>query len=127
MDMAVKAKKKVLFVDDSPTIVEAAYDELNEQGYEVSVAYNGEEALNLLESEVPDIIILDMEMPVLKGYQVAEKIRADPALSKIPIIALTAISPKTLGDKAKMFDAYLVKPFGYPEMLKVVAQKIGKP
>jgi CheY-like chemotaxis protein len=125
--MAVKARKKVLFVDDSPTIVEAAYDELTEQGYEVSVAYNGEEALNLLESDVPDIIILDMEMPVLKGYEVAEKIRANPKLAKIPLIALTALSPAGLGDKAKLFDAYLVKPFGYPEMLKLVAKKIGQP
>jgi chemosensory pili system protein ChpA (sensor histidine kinase/response regulator) len=121
------SKKKVLFADDSPTIVEAAYDELDEKGYDVSVAYNGAEALELLEDETPDIIILDMEMPKKRGWEVAEKIRDNPKLAKIPIIALTALSPKTLGDKAKLFDAYLVKPFGFEEMTKMVVKFIGEP
>jgi|YelNatPaOPRAMG01_1025707.scaffolds.fasta_scaffold326444_1 chemosensory pili system protein ChpA (sensor histidine kinase/response regulator) len=119
--------KRVLFVDDSPTIVEAAYDELNEKGYEVDVAYNGVEALKMIEKSIPDIIILDIEMPKLKGYEVAEIIKMRPDLAKIPLIALTAVSLETIGEKAKYFDAYLVKPFGFEEMIEMVEKKIGKP
>ncbi len=117
----------MLVVDDSPTIVQAAYDELNDQGYEVEVAYDGMEALKLLEKMVPDIIILDIEMPKMKGYETAEKIRSNPALAKVPLIALTAVSLKTLGEKAKFFDAYLVKPFGFEEMIELVRKTIGRP
>jgi len=120
-----KKPKKVLFCDDSPTIVEAAYDELTEKGYDVSLAYDGAEALELLEFEVPDIIILDMEMPKMRGDEAAEKIRANPRTAKVPIIALTALSAKTLGEKARLFDAYLIKPFGFEDMLKIIAEKIG--
>jgi len=120
-------KKRVLFVDDSPSIVQAAYDELDARGYEVEVAYDGKEALEILEQNVPDIIILDIEMPKMKGSEVAEKIRQNPALSKIPLIALSAVSPETLGEKAKYFDDYLIKPFGFDEMLNLVKEKIGDP
>ncbi len=122
-----KTPKKVLFCDDSPTIVEAAYDELTDQGYEVAVAYDGLEAMELIELDPPDIIIMDMDMPKMKGDEAAAKIRANPETAKIPIIALTALSLKSLGEKAKLFDAYLVKPFGFEDMVKIVAEKIGKP
>ena len=122
-----KKTKKVLFCDDSPTIVEAAYDELSEKGYEVSLAYDGVEVLELLEIEIPDIIILDMEMPNMRGDEAAAKIRANPKTAKVPIIALTALSAKSLGEKAGLFDAYLVKPFGFEDMLKIIAEKIGEP
>ena len=118
-------RKRILMVDDSPTIVQAAYDELNDQGYEVEVAYDGAEALKILEKFLPDIIILDIEMPGMKGDEVAAKIRQNPALARIPLVALTAVSLKSLGDRAKYFDAYLVKPFGFEEMLELVAKKIG--
>ncbi len=118
--------KKVLMVDDSPTVVEAAYDELNEKGYEVEIAYNGMEALEMLELFIPDIIIMDIEMPKLKGYEAAEQIRKNPKLCKIPLIALTGVSPQTLGDKAKYFDAYLVKPFGFEEMIQLVDKLLNR-
>jgi CheY-like chemotaxis protein len=119
--------KKVLFVDDSPTITSAAYDMLDELGYEVDLAYNGKEALDRVQQSKPDIIILDIEMPKLKGYEVAEVVRNIPELKKIPLIALTSVSPESLKEKARLFDAYLIKPFGFDQMLKIIVSKIGKP
>jgi len=119
--------KRVLFVDDSPTITSAAYDVLDDLGYEVDLAYNGKEALDRVQQNKPDIIILDIEMPKLKGYEVAEVIRNVPEFSKIPLIALTSVSPDELKEKARFFDAYLRKPFGFDQMLKIIKSKIGNP
>lgn len=119
--------KRVLFADDSPSITSAAYDALDDLGYEVDLAYNGKEALDRLKQNKPDIIILDIEMPKLKGYEVAEIIRNIPDYDKIPIIALTSVALETLKEKAKFFNAYLIKPFGFDQMVKIVVSKIGKP
>jgi CheY-like chemotaxis protein len=120
--------KRILLVDDSPSIVEAAYDELEEKGYVVDVAYNGKKALKLLEEnpeDLPDLIVMDIEMPKMRGDEAARIIRATPAWSKIPIIALTGISPDSLGAQAGLFDNYLLKPFGFEKMLALVEEMIG--
>jgi CheY-like chemotaxis protein len=119
--------KRVLFVDDSPSVVQAAYDELDAKGYEVDVAYDGEEALERLKENIPDIIILDIEMPRMTGDEVAEIIRKNPDYANIPLIALTAQSAQSIGERSRYFDAYLIKPFGFDQMLKIIAEKIGEP
>lgn len=119
--------KKVLVTDDSPSIVQAACDELEALGYEVEVAYNGSEALERLQTFKPDIIILDIEMPKMRGDEVAEKLRANPEFSSIPLIALTARSADTIGERQVHFDAYLIKPFGFQDMIKIIKEKIGDP
>jgi two-component system alkaline phosphatase synthesis response regulator PhoP len=119
--------KKVLFVDDSPSVVQAAYDELDKNGFDVEVAYDGQEALERIKEEIPDIIILDIEMPKMKGDEAAEKIRTNPETASIPIIALTACSAESLAEKSEYFDAYLIKPFGFDEMIKTIKKFIGNP
>lgn len=122
--------KRVLFVDDSPTVVQAAYDELENRGYLVEVAYNGWEALKYLEenpADLPDLIIMDIEMPKMKGDDATRLIRENPAWKKIPVIALTAVSPEHLGSNLSLFDQYLIKPFGFNEMLQMVEGLIGGP
>ncbi len=119
--------KKVLFVDDSPSIVQAAYDELDSMGYEVDVAYDGQEAIECINENTPDMIILDIEMPRMRGDEAAENIRKNPTTAKIPIIALTACSLESVGEKSSYFDAYLIKPFGFREMAKMVKKFIGDP
>ena len=121
--------KRVLFVDDSPTVVQAAYDELEESGYLVEVAYNGKEAVKYMDqnpSELPELIIMDIEMPKMPGDQAAKQIRETPEWKDIPIIALTAKAPESLGANLAYFDNYLVKPFGFNEMLEMVERVIGK-
>lgn len=117
--------KRVLIVDDSPSIVQAAYDELEERGYRIDVAYNGQEAIRRIEEQIPDLIIMDIEMPKMSGDEAAEQIRANPLWVMIPIIALTARSPKSLGAKSSLFTAYLVKPFGFEVMAQKVIELIG--
>ena len=117
--------KRVLLVDDSPSVVQAAYDQLEERGYIIDVAYNGLEALKRIVAAVPDLIIMDIEMPKMRGDEAAEQIRENPLWVLIPIVALTGRNPETLGAKQSLFNAYLVKPFGFDEMVKKVEELIG--
>ncbi|OGP56686.1 MAG: hypothetical protein A2V67_12965 [Deltaproteobacteria bacterium RBG_13_61_14] len=117
--------KRVLLVDDSPSVVQAAYDQLEERGYLIDVAYNGAEALNRIEDAVPDLIIMDLEMPKMRGDEAAEKIRANPLWVMIPIIALTAHNPESVGARTSLFNALLIKPFGFDVLLKKVEELIG--
>ncbi len=122
--------KRVLVVDDSPTLVSAAYDELEQRGYEVEVAYDGNKAIEYLSKNpnlIPDLIVMDIEMPKMRGDEAARKIRDNPSWRHIPIIALTATSAESIEDWASLFDSYLVKPFGFEEMLELVAEIIGGP
>jgi CheY-like chemotaxis protein len=120
--------KRILLVDDSPTLVQAAYDELDGKGYLVEVAYHGRAAVKYLEENPeapPNLIIMDIEMPKMTGDEAARLIRQNPAWNKIPIIALTAMAPDTVGQNLAYFDNYLVKPFGFNEMLELVERMIG--
>ena len=122
--------KKILLVDDSPSLVAAAYDELDDRGYLVDVAYDGLEALALLEEmtdELPDLIIMDIEMPNMRGDKATRLIKQNPDWKDVPVIALTGVSPDHLGEALAYFDNYLVKPFGFEEMLALVERMIGAP
>jgi len=122
--------KRILLVDDSPTLVQAAYDEMDGKGYLVEVAYHGKAALKYLEENPdapPDLIIMDIQMPKMTGDEAARTIRQNPAWKNIPIIALTAVAPDSLGQYLAYFDNYLVKPFGFNEMLELVERTIGPP
>jgi len=122
--------KKILLVDDSPTVVSAAYDELEEMGYVVDVAYDGKESIKRLEQnpeELPHLIVMDIEMPKMRGDEAAQLIKQNPAWNHIPIVALTARAPDTIGDFLAYFDNYLVKPFGFNELLDLVQRMIGAP
>jgi CheY-like chemotaxis protein len=122
--------KKILLVDDSPTVVAAAYDELEELGYMVDVAYNGKEAIKLINEsadEPPDLNVMDIEMPKMKGDEAAEIIKNNPAWQRIPIVALTGVAPDSIGNSLAFFDNYLVKPFGFNELLDLVKRMIGGP
>lgn len=120
--------KRILLVDDSPTLVEAAYDELEENGYLVEVAYNGKKAIEYLEQNpdsLPDLIVMDIEMPKMKGDEAAKIILENPAWKHIPIVALSAVSPESLGSPKGLFHGYLIKPFGFELLLSLVVKTIG--
>jgi len=117
---------RILIVDDSPTFLHAASDVLEGKGYEVEIAKNGEEGIRMARKIKPDLIIMDIEMPVKKGDEAAREIRSDPDIAHIPIIAMTSVSPESLGEDRKLFDDYLVKPFGFDDMLPMVRNLINK-
>ena len=122
--------KKILLVDDSPTMVTSAYDELDERGYLVEVAYNGQLALKRLAElgdDLPDLIVMDIEMPKMRGDEAAKVIRSTPGWSHLPIIALSGTSPDALGPAAQLFNNYLIKPFGFDQMLILIEKLIGPP
>jgi adenylate cyclase len=111
--------KKVLVVDDTPLNVKVLADVLGYKGYQVVTAAGGEEALARIESDHPDIVLLDVMMPGMNGYEVCQKIRANPATIMLPVVMVTALDPakeRVKGIEAGA-DDFLSKPINQPELL----------
>ena len=87
-------KKKILLVDDDPDFVEAVKVIVESGGYDVTVAYDGKEGLEAVAEEKPDLIVLDVMMPVMNGHEACAKLKADEATKGIPIILLTAVADR---------------------------------
>lgn len=104
--------KRILIVDDKATSRELLRTILERQGFTVTEAADGEEALQQARAEIPDLILLDLQMPVRNGYEVLSELRQDPRFASLPIIALTASAMQ--GDRERAlaagFTAYLTKP-----------------
>lgn len=104
---------KILVVDDEPNIVIALEYLLQREGYEVQKAYNGQQALDCMENWTPDIVVLDVMMPGMNGFEVARRLREIPALEHTKIIFLTAKG--TQRDKESGYasgaEYYMIKPF----------------
>jgi two-component system alkaline phosphatase synthesis response regulator PhoP len=124
--------KKVLLVDDDVDFCEATNLLLESKGYEVVLAYDGKEGLAKTRAEKPDLIILDVMMPEMNGYDVCVVIKADPELKKIPVILLTAVDQalfKTTYTRAMGLmteaDDYIAKPVEPAELVKRVEGLLG--
>jgi CheY-like chemotaxis protein len=104
--------KTVLIAEDNPTNRELLRELLEIRGYTVAEACNGEEALAIVERTPPDMLLLDIAMPVLDGFAVVRKLRENPRFASLPIVAVTAYAMQ--GDAEKImnsgFDGYLSKP-----------------
>jgi len=113
-------KKRILIVDDEVSILKFLRSNLEDRGYVVISASNGEEALNTIERELPDLIVLDVMMPKMDGFEVCRRLRE---WSQIPIIMLSARGDEK--DKVKCLDLgaddYIVKPFGASELMARVS------
>src|SRR5436305_2364950 len=114
--------KKILAVDDERHIVRLVEVNLQRAGYEVVTAYDGREALEKVKSENPDLVVLDVMMPYMDGFEVLKNLKADPITAEIPVIMLTAKA-----QDADVFrgwqsgvDCYLTKPFNPMELLTFV-------
>ncbi len=119
--------KTVLIVDDEEYIVTSLEYVMKSAGYEVAVAYDGEQAMERVKEIVPDLLILDVMMPKLGGFEVCEKIRANPLWKSIRIIMLTAKGRDSEREKGISLgaDAYLTKPFSTRDILKRVMELLG--
>ncbi|MDD5259324.1 MAG: response regulator [bacterium] len=115
---------KILLVDDEPKLLLLVKSRLEASGYEVITAADGEEALAMIPSEKPDLLVLDIMMPKIDGLQVCTQVKNDPGLKQIPIIILTAKSQREAMIEAKKSRAnsYVVKPFR-PEVLLAEVKK----
>jgi CheY-like chemotaxis protein len=102
----------VLIAEDNPVNRELLRELLETRGYSVTEACDGQAALQLIERSRPDILLLDLDMPVLDGFATVRKIRENPNLASLPVIAVTAYAMQ--GDREKVlssgFDGYLSKP-----------------
>lgn len=111
--------KKILVVDDSPTERFALTEVLTANGYEVVTAENGEDAIVISKAELPDLILMDVVMPGMNGYQATRTISRDETTRAIPIIICTTKGQETdriWGMRQGAHD-YLVKPLDHPELL----------
>ena len=120
---------KVLVAEDKPINREMLHELLENRGYAVVEACNGQEALRMIDETQPDILLLDISMPVLDGYAVARKIRENPALAPLPILAITAYAMQ--GDREKIlhsgFDGYLSKPVNARALADELDRLLRKP
>jgi len=104
--------KKILVVEDEPPVLMMLRDRLALEGFDIVTATNGKKALLSAERENPDLILLDILLPKVNGFEVLEKIKKNPKTMKIPVIVLTALSqPKNIEMGIRLYaDKYLVKP-----------------
>jgi len=120
--------RRLLIVDDDPALLHAVADCLRADGYEVTTARSGAEALSRLAASLPDLVISDIRMPRMDGYTLARHIRNSPRSALIPIIFLTAKDQKAdrIDGLRAGVDAYLVKPFEPDELLVVIANILNR-
>jgi two-component system alkaline phosphatase synthesis response regulator PhoP len=110
-------KKRILVVDDEPDFAGIVQQNLEKEGFEVQIAYDGEEGLNKVYANPPDAIVLDVMMPGKDGYQVCSELKADDRYADIPIILLTAVASHVTSTRythrdgmSTEADDYLAKP-----------------
>ena len=120
---------RVLLVEDHEEIWDFLSRRLKRRGFDVVLATDGKEGLEKARSEGPDVMLLDMNLPVMDGWTAAETLKSDPATAKLPIIALTAHAMS--GDKEKAIaagcDDYHAKPIDFSKLLTQIEALVGAP
>jgi len=119
----------ILAVDDDDLIRRLVQFNLQRAGYRVTPARDGLEALEQIEQERPDLVLLDVNMPRLDGIELLRRLRADPGTATLPVVMLTAKAQDEdiLEGKRSGADYYLTKPFSPTELLAVVQEVLGAP
>ena len=116
--------KRILVVEDQEDNRQILRDLLGSTGYEIVEAENGQDALTVAAAEKPDLILMDIQLPLVDGYEATRRIRAIPELAKVPIIAVTSYALS--GDEAKTraagCDSYVAKPFSPRQLLAKVRE-----
>jgi DNA-binding response OmpR family regulator len=120
--------KDILIVDDEPGIVAPIQFLMKQQGYNVMIAENGEDALELIYKYKPDLVLLDIMLPTIDGYEVCEIVRLNPDTRSVKIIFLTAKGREVEIAKGMALgaDAYIVKPFSNAELVAKVNELLKK-
>lgn len=121
--------KKIVLAEDEPQIARLIEFKLKKEGYQVTWKENGEEALKAIKADKPDLILLDVMMPVMDGYEVLRRLKEDENLRSIPVVMLTARAQER--DVVKGINSgaedYITKPFHPAELLARVKRILGKP
>lgn len=119
--------KKILIADDEEDVKVVVQLYLESKGYEIHTAYDGLDAIDKARAEMPDLLLLDIMMPVIDGFEVCRRLKSDPATAGIPIVMLSAASQTESKDRALSAGAadYIVKPFDPDQLESVVAAVLG--
>jgi two-component system response regulator VicR len=116
-------KKRILVIEDEAEMIDLTRIVLEREGYEVIGAVGGSRGLELIKSEKPDLILLDLMMPDIGGWEVYRQMKADEELANIPVVVVTAKAQsidKVLGLQVAKVDDYITKPFGPKELLSSI-------
>ncbi|MBN1506219.1 MAG: response regulator [Sedimentisphaerales bacterium] len=118
---------KILVVDDQPDLLSTVEYRLRFAGCDVVTASNGQEGLAKAALEKPDLILLDMNMPIMNGQEMLERLRADPSLKRIPVIMLTAqCEPQDIAAASALgISDYVTKPFDFTQLMDKVRAAIA--
>jgi two-component system, cell cycle response regulator DivK len=127
LDLEGRMAKTVLIVEDNELNMKLFRDLLEAHGYQTSGTNNGFEALDLVRQIRPDLILMDIQLPQVSGLEVTKRIKDDPALRSIPVVAVTAFAMK--GDEERIreggCEAYLSKPISVGKFIETVRRFIG--
>ena len=128
----MSAKKRILVVDDEPDFCAIVQGQLEKEGFDVELAYNGVEGLEKVKANPPDVIVLDVMMPEMDGYEVCKELKGDDAYAEIPIVLLTAVASHVTSTRYSHADGmsteaddYLPKPASAEEILSSVKGLLG--
>ena len=122
-------KKRILCIEDEAEMIDLTRIVLERQGYEVLAAVGGARGLEMIKQEKPDLVLLDLMMPDIGGWEVFRQIKADQELADIPIIVVTAKAQsidKVLGLQVAKVDDYITKPFGPKELLASIERVLSQ-
>ena len=121
--------KKVLIVDDEPSIIVALQFLMEQNGYETLVAFSGEEAMETIARHRPDLILLDIMLPVVDGFEVCQRVREKAEWKDIRIVLVTALGSEAHAAKGLGLgaDAYITKPFANADLLSKVKELLACP
>lgn len=118
---------RILLVEDNEMNLDMLSRRLERRGFEILVAVDGAQGVEMTRQEKPDLILMDMSLPVMDGWEATRRLKADPAVSYIPIIALTAHA--IAGDRERCLaagcDEYESKPVKFPRLLEKIQQMLG--
>ncbi len=114
--------RNILVVEDEFDVQQVVADVLRDEGYEVAVCGNGREALDYLRKHRPDVIVMDVMMPLLSGTQVLEQMAKSPELQGVPVILMSEISP--LESEPRRWRVFLRKPFRLEQLLDAVSRAL---
>jgi two-component system cell cycle response regulator DivK len=116
--------KSILIVEDKPNSRELLRTVLEQQGYDVAEAGDGEEALSMIRQQVPDLVLMDLQIPARNGFDVLQEIRKDKRLAGLPVVAITAKAMP--GDREKVlaagFTGYIAKPVALAHLRSEVSR-----
>ena len=125
-------KKRILVVDDEPDFCLIVQGQLEKEGFEVDLAYNGAEGLEKVQANPPDAIVLDVMMPEKDGYEVCKELKGDDNFCDIPVLLLTAVASHVTSTRyshadgmATEADDYIAKPASAEEISKSLKRMLG--